>query len=171
MDNHGCGNQADRSLTVATCRRTVAGTAPHVNAGRPGLQGGRAVPFRPHFPLRFSYDSFGTRLATPPGSGASVLARDWVRLPADERSHRALFYCSQRVATAFWVRPRPIFHRAVPLAWHFEPPDPQWAGLVSVIALGIASPSMSRPGATRNWVRFAPKKPKLSDVTPFKPKG
>ena len=33
-----CGNQADRRSAVATCGRTLAGTAPPVNAGRPGLQ-------------------------------------------------------------------------------------------------------------------------------------
>src|SRR5271157_1664377 len=31
----------------------------------------------------------------------------------------------------------------------------------------MASPSMSRPGATRNWVRFARKKPNALDVTPL----
>src|SRR5271165_882449 len=40
--------------------------------------------------------------------GASVLARDWVRLTAVERSHRTPPSARKRVATAFSVRPRPI---------------------------------------------------------------
>ena len=49
----------------------------------------------------FPYDSSRTRLAALFHAGSSVSSRDWVRLPADERSHRTLGYRSQRVATGF----------------------------------------------------------------------
>src|SRR5208283_5678687 len=69
------------------------------------------------------WNSSRTPPASSPSAGISVSSRDWVRLPADDRSHRTLPFARKRVATEFWVRPRPISSLARPVGWHFEPPS------------------------------------------------
>ncbi len=79
--------------------------------------------------------------------------RGWVGLPTEERSHQTLTTVINQVATENWVRSGTIPRSVRPIPRQSGLPDSQWVELVNVQAYDMASPSMSRPGATRNWVR------------------